>query len=677
MSSAKRPRIEDLIVPTLSRAAKYKILKKVDAKDAMNYAINGDRDIVELLRQDDIWKFWFESDMDIAYTPEIPESFPREGDGPLWKRWYLWWRFAIGMFQWAIVRKQEILNAYPPNSTIRYIELNVLELTTPRETIYLDFRTEFTRIMSTIIPGVLEYTLKNINQRRNHSSSLSGIRDIKTRYKMDYNDEYHVRDLSQAISSLFYYVFGNGLVDDNIFKECPSKIYRSKRTIVASCIQCGKSAEHQCSGPCGGIVFCNAACQANDWHSAICLIGGKPGKKKMKLDGIPDSVFDIMADNEAFLETLANFIDWRQLQRYSNTSESFHRYIVRNARFWWIILRRVGFIAWDEPFPKDETRLQFYIDQGLAFINARDAPNDLLFRALQVVGRNEAAMRAMLSFWGISKKEILQLTSSNRMIRDLIYNNNFFWYIVSETEGPYDQNMNYRLIVDLPEKPIKYRLKMYWNGEQLDYYSLWDINPDDNDTIEDKVFEHINRYLFSDNGKYPINPDHVYLRGLWSDENDRRHEQIGSFWESYTNLVDMEIPTNRNFPDIFKFQLTLHVNYYPPIIEVEFNGEKIDEIPFELIDTPEKWSDLSLDVPESDHLSITYEYPYEIPILLAFQRPHVEIPFELRIPREIYNGSKPVEMVILNDLRKIDFNDFDFDEYDRNGFTFKIKISAE
>jgi hypothetical protein len=369
-----------------------------------------------------------------------------------------------------------------------------------------------------------------------------------------------------------------------------------------------------------------------------------------------------MSRNEEFLGTLANFIDWRQLQRYVDTSESFNRYIVQNPKFWWIVLRRVGIIPWDEEYYVRPP--QSYIDQGIAFIHARDAPNDLLFRALQVVGRNEAAMRAMLSFWGISKKEILRMTTSNRMIRDLFYNNNYFWWIVSETGGPYDQNMNYRLIVYLPEKPVKYRLKMFWNDEQLDYYSLWNIDPDDKDTIVDKVFEHINRYLFSDEG-YPIPPNHVYLMGTWSDEEDRRHEQIGSFDEFYTNLDDMDIPTAREFPYISKFQLTLHIDYYPPTIEVEINGRDIEEIPYELINLPEKWSDLLLDVPPFDYVSITYESNYE----------DIEVPVTLRVPREIYHESKPVEMVVLNDLRKFDFSDFGFARPTRG--SIKIKISAE
>jgi hypothetical protein len=279
----KRPRLEDVIVPGLSRDSKYEILKKADAKDAMNYAISGDRDIVELLRQDNIWRFWFQRDMAIVYTQEIPIYFPQEGEGPLWKRWYLWWRLTIGMYQWDIIGRQEILNAYPPNSTIRYVELNVLELTTPQGHTYLDFRTEFIRIMSTLVGDGFTYSIEHIK-----FVNISFLRAIATRYIID-DDNYvwnnlalHHRNHLLLLNSGIRTLLNNDLINDNhVFNEFPNMVFISKRIIVASCIQCGKSAEHQCSGPCGGIVFCNAACQANDWHSALCLIGGKAGKKKV------------------------------------------------------------------------------------------------------------------------------------------------------------------------------------------------------------------------------------------------------------------------------------------------------------------------------------------------------------------------------------------------------------
>jgi hypothetical protein len=440
--------------------------------------------------------------------------------------------------------------------------------------------------------------------------------------------------------------------------------------MTTKCLQCGSPAKHQCSGPCGGITFCNAACQANDWHSALCLIGGKPGKKKMKMDGIPDDVFSVMSRNEAFLETLANFINFQQLQRYADTSESFNRFIVQNPKFWWIVLRRVGVIPWDEEYFVRPP--QSYIDQGIAFIHARDAPNDLMFRALQVVGRNEAAMRAMLSFWGISKKEILRLTTSNRMIRDLFYNNNYFWWIVSDNIWPYNQNINYRTMVDLPEKPVKYVLKMFWNDEQDDYYNLPDISPDDKMDVDGKVSKRIDKLLSGvwRVSKYPIPIDYVHLTGSWSNLN-APNDELGSFDDSYSNLTvaDMEIPRFNEHPEISKFLLTLDVNYYPPTIEVEFHGKRIQDIPFELIVLPEKWSDLSLGIPESDHLSITYESTYEV----------VGVPMTLRVPREIYHGSKPIEMVILKDLHKFDFNDFHFryQEYaNRPNNSIKVRVTS-
>lgn len=142
----------------------FEVLKNVDVRDAMRAALASGNDprwryVIEHMRKDSIWRYWMKRDMGIVFehaNGELP-IWLQPGRQPSWKVYYLWMRFIIGFVQWNILcgqKMEQILMAYPPNSSIRYVTLNTMELTVVgdqfvrSDKILLDFRTEFPKILA-------------------------------------------------------------------------------------------------------------------------------------------------------------------------------------------------------------------------------------------------------------------------------------------------------------------------------------------------------------------------------------------------------------------------------------------------------------------------------------------------------------------------------------------------
>lgn len=268
---SKRPKLEEILQPHLSLDAKYELLKRADAKDAMNYAISGDRDIVRLLRNDNIWKFWFQRDLDIIYTDEIPNPFPRDGEQPIWKRWYLWCRLFIGMIQWNIIKTMSPV-AYPPNYTITYVNLNVMKATKENKSLYLDFRSEFPRIMSTIKEGYFVYNKVNMFE---FASFYIFTQSMKLRYfeidegNLVINYLIAMAEALMELSGIFqdhnnpYLIFHHERM-----KESPN-MFKLSKYIVVGCNVCqSTNPQYKCSR-CDK-PYCSEECARHDWSNNRC-----------------------------------------------------------------------------------------------------------------------------------------------------------------------------------------------------------------------------------------------------------------------------------------------------------------------------------------------------------------------------------------------------------------------
>lgn len=163
----KRRKIDDYLY---SISANYILLRKLDPKEAMAYALYcSDRDVIEQLRKDEIWDYWFRRDI------------PPVGETPTGKRNYLWCRLLIGALQWSLLRKW--------GQQDQYIRLNVIA---PN----LDFRTEFTRRTG------LPYNIKNL-YKLEVDDPFDNIalfrRFINARYRTAYNFNYVYIDQMNTI----------------------------------------------------------------------------------------------------------------------------------------------------------------------------------------------------------------------------------------------------------------------------------------------------------------------------------------------------------------------------------------------------------------------------------------------------------------------------------------------
>lgn len=255
----KRQKLEDLLPGAYSKGAKYVLLRKVDAKEAMGYALlHSDRDIIEYLRNDEIWKFWFQRDL----FPDIPMWFPQEGETPVWKRFYLWYRLLIGALQWMVIRTWN-------EEYIRYVQFNVIEI----ENLHMDFRPIFTHFTS------LPYTYKNLSESvtvgttPNNRKIGPGLVD----YRNFIRSRYNIDSLSfgPILNLLYWQTLSNpNNINDETRKQYSSivllkKIPRINERIVVACNVCQSiDAQYKCS-QCEK-PYCSEVCAKKDWDNNKC-----------------------------------------------------------------------------------------------------------------------------------------------------------------------------------------------------------------------------------------------------------------------------------------------------------------------------------------------------------------------------------------------------------------------
>jgi len=320
----------------------------------------------------------------------------------------------------------------------------------------------------------------------------------------------------------------------------------SKNT-PAQCHACGKGAEYKCIRGCGS-VYCGHKCALDAWnnglHERVCherLIGGKrkagedgdeqPGDQKRgrveeEEDPLLERVLNILQHNDPFLEALVDVATMGQVRAWANSSWQFRAYIVNNARFWWLLLRRAGMIGPNERF--NRAAAETYIQLGKDTIRARDMPNDVLHRVLGLVGRNEAAINTLFEVWGISLEDIGNLYFAHRFFRDAFANNSRFWYFIARRynvigPGPYDPRFPYReevLRSGQVERPRnRYFLQLSVDGVRVDRYGWLRLN-ENGQNIRDTFRAYVNDFLWIDETtpihyRYAVEEDDAEVVGTW------------------------------------------------------------------------------------------------------------------------------------------------------------------
>lgn len=248
-----------------------------------------------------------------------------------------------------------------------------------------------------------------------------------------------------------------------------------------------KPVKFKCSGPNCEALYCEKECQMKDWktHALICGKDDKdkeelspvvkkrvkPSSKKKKKksavtkkskksgelwDPPPESAND-KAVNQA-LYVLRGQWDWvkeiikevtvRDIRAWARTSRAFYMYIVKNPRFWFLILQtkypailRVNNMGrqYNSTFDMKYIRLgvrEFTLSSsGLPYI------------ILNTLTKNEAGMDELLR-GNFYKDDLINLSLTNRVFHKHLMDNNLFWYHVNRVyyneTNPYNFNRNYR-----------------------------------------------------------------------------------------------------------------------------------------------------------------------------------------------------------------------------------------
>jgi len=183
MSKRLRPTLEDLVLQGKSyvvfdKNLAFEFLKRVDAQDAMSFAQtfgadNRYQSFVKVLREDRIWKFWMEQDLDVLKTTpggtfkallwEIPKE-KRVSTEPIYKIYYLWYRLMISAHQYNILSALESNSGrYGMPTRFNFIRLNEFEerKVANNNSVLYDFRKEFKRLITDIpIMIVSTYNLR-------------------------------------------------------------------------------------------------------------------------------------------------------------------------------------------------------------------------------------------------------------------------------------------------------------------------------------------------------------------------------------------------------------------------------------------------------------------------------------------------------------------------------------
>jgi len=160
-------------------------LKNADVQEALKFAAavgvdNRFRPLLKILKENDIWEYWFERDLKI-FKSLVPWKKPKDVviEAPEWKTYYLWMRLAVTCYQWVVVNGYEYVwyKAYPKDAKLQILRLNEIELSLPLQPpVILDFRKEFAKIV-VHSQMYLKYRSENISLKYNRDNLwyLSGI----------------------------------------------------------------------------------------------------------------------------------------------------------------------------------------------------------------------------------------------------------------------------------------------------------------------------------------------------------------------------------------------------------------------------------------------------------------------------------------------------------------------
>lgn len=141
------------VLPSLPRDLHTYILRFCDVRVAATFAM-ASRSVSEYMRNDEIWRIWMERDLKIVlkHAPSSIDIF-KCGEGPVYKLYYLWYRFLMGVYQFNFIERicsQSFLGRnYPPDKCpIHYAGLNQLHFGNDIWNAY-DFETQYIhRILS-------------------------------------------------------------------------------------------------------------------------------------------------------------------------------------------------------------------------------------------------------------------------------------------------------------------------------------------------------------------------------------------------------------------------------------------------------------------------------------------------------------------------------------------------
>ena len=278
----------------------FQLLTKVDAKDAMSFAIASGNDpsyhfVADHLRHDAIWKYWMQRDLQLVfdhYDGKLPIwIFKDETQQPQWKVYYLWARLVISTYQWLVIHKpqtQRIMRTYPPGSVLKYVSLNTIELAIyhsdsfVRPTLMLlDFRIEFPRMFREITRpgwGATDYYSTEDLSLLNKFMPHNVFESISTRFKANQTDG-GVQEIANICVLIFGHMtesYGSNLTQmlhvnpfhKTLITHPPRMIEFTRILVGAKCAWCTSQVPAYRCGECiDNRFYCNKQCLLNDGHT--------------------------------------------------------------------------------------------------------------------------------------------------------------------------------------------------------------------------------------------------------------------------------------------------------------------------------------------------------------------------------------------------------------------------
>lgn len=221
------------------------------------------------MEEEAMWEYWFKRDLSLI---DLNRLYPIEWiTHPLkWKTYYLWYRLLVSRLQYAYIHDRHIMEIYPPNSTLKFLRLNVIELTWGKEVTLLDFRQEYVRYQ--------RYTYGDEEEEEREYRNLysftvlhdetyfgfaAGKRDSFLR------DRYNVMlEVNQVYNNVFEYLdeatryrnFEFRPTKSTFLSE-PPRLIEPTQLLVTSCITCGAAEASQMEETNPSRVFCDSNCQ--------------------------------------------------------------------------------------------------------------------------------------------------------------------------------------------------------------------------------------------------------------------------------------------------------------------------------------------------------------------------------------------------------------------------------